>query len=542
MSVSYAGNEIPAFLLKLWRMVDEPSCDDLISWSTEGNSFIVYDQAELSKEILPKFFKHGNFASFVRQLNMYGFRKIIRADQGSLKSAEKENLEFCNPNFKKNNFSLIVNMKRKISTNVRTAAAETKVKYEDVERLLTDVHEMKGRQSDVNQQIETLTKDKKAMRDELSSLRQKSDQQQAVINKLIHFLLRLLYTKTERIGPVGRKRPLALLERESRFPASSKIVALPDHYSDEVLDVGNATYTIASPTDTNISVVAVPDIIKKPSTTMSLPVSVVDAITTGGIEMTQPAGYTNSSSLATATNALADPQDLAVLPHEAYSQAARPQSIEIQSDLIPVDPWETSLSPTSVSIASLLSDDPGCLMPQVPECEVTDISSLMEHLDSLDEGIDSVRNVFETSDAFDSSVVTDLFTPNARSPAATLDSNTQMLLDALAAGEEPSQNAVRNLQHNIAKDGMLLPISEVSTAYPHYGGVESPVEEIDTTLPGKDNVITKAVVPITGAQATRQFDWVSSQTISVSPNRYEAGITSNYDQKNETAPDTAHRL
>lgn len=106
---------------------------------------------------------------------------------------------------------------------------------------------------------------------------------------------------------------------------------------------------------------------------MSLPVSVVDAITTGGIEMTQPAGYTNSSSLATATNALADPQDLAVLPHEAYSQAARPQSIEIQSDLIPVDPWETSLSPTSVSIASLLSDDPGCLMPQVPECEVTDM-------------------------------------------------------------------------------------------------------------------------------------------------------------------------
>ena len=32
----------------------------------------------------------------------------------------------------------------------------------------------------------------------------------------------------------------------------------------------------------------------------------------------------------------------------------------------------------------------------------------MEHLDSLDEGIDSVRNVFETSDAFDSSVVTDV--------------------------------------------------------------------------------------------------------------------------------------
>jgi hypothetical protein len=32
----------------------------------------------------------------------------------------------------------------------------------------------------------------------------------------------------------------------------------------------------------------------------------------------------------------------------------------------------------------------------------------MEHLDSLDEGLDSVRNVFETSAAFDCSVVTDV--------------------------------------------------------------------------------------------------------------------------------------
>ena len=37
-------------------------------------------------------------------------------------------------------------------------------------------------------------------------------------------------------------------------------------------------------------------------------------------------------------------------------------------------------------------------------------NSLMEHLDSLDEGIDSVRNVIETSEAFDSSVVTDVST------------------------------------------------------------------------------------------------------------------------------------
>ena len=38
--------------------------------SQNGNSFHVFDQGRFSKEVLPKFFKHNNMASFVRQLNM----------------------------------------------------------------------------------------------------------------------------------------------------------------------------------------------------------------------------------------------------------------------------------------------------------------------------------------------------------------------------------------------------------------------------------------------------------------------------------------
>ena len=35
-----------------------------------GTSFHVFDQGRFAKEVLPKYFKHNNMASFVRQLNM----------------------------------------------------------------------------------------------------------------------------------------------------------------------------------------------------------------------------------------------------------------------------------------------------------------------------------------------------------------------------------------------------------------------------------------------------------------------------------------
>lgn len=65
------SNAPPPFLMKTYDMVDDPSTDKIVSWSPADNSFVIWDPPEFAKELLPKYFKHSNFSSFVRQLNTY---------------------------------------------------------------------------------------------------------------------------------------------------------------------------------------------------------------------------------------------------------------------------------------------------------------------------------------------------------------------------------------------------------------------------------------------------------------------------------------
>ena len=61
-------------------MLEDPNFQHVVSWGPGNDCFVVKDMNEFTKSILPRMFKHSNFASFVRQLNKYDFHKVKNTD------------------------------------------------------------------------------------------------------------------------------------------------------------------------------------------------------------------------------------------------------------------------------------------------------------------------------------------------------------------------------------------------------------------------------------------------------------------------------
>uniref|UniRef100_A0A671PAT9 Heat shock factor protein 1-like n=1 Tax=Sinocyclocheilus anshuiensis TaxID=1608454 RepID=A0A671PAT9_9TELE len=249
--VMVSGSNVPAFLTKLWTLVEDPDTDPLICWSPSGNSFHVFDQSRFSKEVLPKYFKHNNMASFVRQLNMYGFRKVVHIEQGGLVKPEKDDTEFQHPYFIRGQEHLLENIKRKVTTvsNIKHEDLNT----EEMSKMITDVELIKGKQESMDSKISTLKHENEALWREVATLRQKHAQQQKVVNKLIQFLITL--ARSNRVLGVKRKMPLMLNDGSSthsmpKYSRQYSLESSPALSPSSTAFTGTGVFTSESPVKT----------------------------------------------------------------------------------------------------------------------------------------------------------------------------------------------------------------------------------------------------------------------------------------------------
>lgn len=104
------------FPMKVWRLASEPTYEP-IKWSEDGKSLIV-DEVAL-EPTLGYFFRSVKFSSFLRQLHLYGFRKMAKTRSfkrlpkrsGKPKRSEKDSLdhiaEYAAKDFERDRFDLI---------------------------------------------------------------------------------------------------------------------------------------------------------------------------------------------------------------------------------------------------------------------------------------------------------------------------------------------------------------------------------------------------------------------------------------------------
>ena len=105
------------------------SDEKICGWSEDGETFLVKEPRKFEKEVIPQFFKHNKFSSFVRQLNFYSFRKLktndcLRIDH-ELDKATANHWRFYHPNFQRNRLDLLALIKRTSSTPRATVNGTT---------------------------------------------------------------------------------------------------------------------------------------------------------------------------------------------------------------------------------------------------------------------------------------------------------------------------------------------------------------------------------------------------------------------------------
>ncbi|CAG9540029.1 unnamed protein product [Cercopithifilaria johnstoni] len=240
--------KVPMFLVKMWNILEDPEFQNIICWDKSGYSFHVLDPHLFCRIVLPQFFKHNNLNSLIRQLNMYGFRKMTPIEKSSLARSEsdQDHLEFSHPYFIQQHPELLVNIKRKTPGNRNNENNSVAMPPKEISVLVDEIRQLREKQRTMENKMAHLVKENEAMWQQVSHLRNQHVKQQHVVNKLVQFLVALVQPSQKRLGKrnllaideIGVKRA-RMASTSTQIGQASNLAEIIDRLHREISDNTN---------------------------------------------------------------------------------------------------------------------------------------------------------------------------------------------------------------------------------------------------------------------------------------------------------------
>jgi osomolarity two-component system response regulator SKN7 len=189
------GGTTSDFVKKLYKMLEETEIVSIVSWGPKGDCFVVKDMNEFTKTVLPRVFKHSNFASFVRQLNKYDFHKVKTSDDSQF---GEQSWTFRHPEFRADRPHSLENIKRKAAISrrpptspyVSSAPQGPTVEYtRTIESLQAQVDHLTRAHDDMAERLRSVETNYKEVLSEMVNFQRDLGQHDMLVQSLIqHFL------------------------------------------------------------------------------------------------------------------------------------------------------------------------------------------------------------------------------------------------------------------------------------------------------------------------------------------------------------------
>lgn len=107
-------NTFPQVMMAMLNSKQE-KLSSIVTWLPHGNAFLISNQEKFAAEVMPKYFKQTKFASFIRKLNRWGFKQIMKGpDAGA----------FHNKLFRRDSPELCKGMECQKASNIRRRRAK----------------------------------------------------------------------------------------------------------------------------------------------------------------------------------------------------------------------------------------------------------------------------------------------------------------------------------------------------------------------------------------------------------------------------------